>query len=60
MLEDLVTESNNLIVKQSSNNSHFTPTEVFLLIKVTDAVPLKSRNSVALHWQKKSDKTFFS
>ena len=31
-LEDLVSESNHLIVKQSSNNSHLTPTEVFLLM----------------------------
>ena len=29
-LEDLVSESNDLIVMQFSSNSHFTPTEVFL------------------------------
>ena len=56
-LEDLVSESNDLIVKQSSNNSHFTPTEVFLLMQVMDALPLQWRNSFALHGQK-SDKAF--
>ena len=56
-LEDLVNESKDLIVKQSSNNSHFTPTEVFLLMQVIDALPLQWRNSLALHGQK-SDKTF--
>ena len=56
-LEDLVNESNDLIVKQSSNNSHFTPTEVFLLMQVIDALPLQWRNSLALRGQK-SDKTF--
>ena len=55
-LEDLVSESNDFIVKQSSNNSHFTPTEVFLLMQVIDALPLQWRNSLALHGQK-SDKT---
>ena len=43
-------------LKQSSNNSHFTPTEVFLLMQVIDALPLQWRNSLALHGQK-SDKT---
>ena len=52
-LEDLVSESNDLIVKQSSNNS----TEVLLLLQVIDALPLKWRNSLALHEQK-GDKTF--
>ena len=39
-LEDLVSESNDLIVKQSPGNSHVTPTEVFLLMQVIDALPL--------------------
>ena len=37
-LEDLVNENNDLIVKQSSNKSHFTSTEVFLLMQVIDAL----------------------
>lgn len=52
MLEDLVNESNDLIVKQSSNNLHFTPMEVFLLMQVIDALPLQWWNSLALHGQK--------
>ena len=57
-LEDLVSESNDLIVnKQSSNNSHFAPTEVFLFMQVIDALPLQWRNSLTLHGQK-GDKTF--
>ena len=56
-LEDLVNESNDLIVKQSSNNSHSRPTEVFLLMQAIDALPLQWRNSLALHGQK-SGKTF--
>ena len=40
----------NVIVKQSSNNSHFTPVTV-------DALPLQWRTSLALHGQK-GDKTF--
>ena len=58
-LEDLVNESSDLhvVVKQFSNNSHFTPTELFLLTQVINALPLQWRNSLALHGQK-SDKTF--
>ena len=52
-----MSESNDLIVKQSSNSSHFTPTEVFLLMQVIVALPLQWRNSFALHEQK-SDKAF--
>ena len=56
-LENLVSESNNLIVKQFSNNSHFTHMEVFLLMQVIDALPLQWQNSLALCGQK-SDRTF--
>ena len=51
-LEDLLSESNDLIVKQSSSNSHFTPTEVFLLMQVIDALPLQWWKSLALCGQK--------
>ena len=37
-LEDLVNKRKDFIVKQSSNNSHFTPTEVFLFMQVIDAL----------------------
>ena len=56
-LEDLISESNDLINKQLPNNSHFTPMEVFLLMQVIDALPLQWRNSLSLCGQK-SDKTF--
>ena len=56
-LEDLVSESNDIIVKHPPNNSLFTPREVFLLVQVIDALPLQWWNSLALCGQT-SDKTF--
>ena len=56
-LEDLVSENNDLIVKQSPNSSLLTPTEVFLLMQVIDALPVQWRNSLALRGHKR-DKTF--
>ena len=40
-LEDLVSENNDLIVKQSPKSSLFTPTEVFLLMQVIGALPVQ-------------------
>ena len=56
-LEDLVSNNNDLIVKQSLNSSLFTPTEVFLLVQVIDALPVQWWNSLALCGHER-DKTF--
>ena len=56
-LEDLVSDNNDLIVKQSLNSSLFKPTEVFLLVQVVDALLVQWRNSLALCGHKR-DKTF--
>ena len=56
-LEDLVSDNNDLIVKQSLNGSLFTPTEVFLLMQVIYALPVQWRNSLALCGHKR-DTTF--
>ena len=56
-LEDLVSDNNDLIVKQSLNSSLFTSTEVFLLVQVIDALPVQWRNSLVLCGHKR-DKTF--
>ena len=55
--KEIITLEDVVIVKQSSNNSHFRPMELFLLMLVIDALPLQWQNSLALHGQK-SDKPF--
>ena len=56
-LEDLVSDNNDLIVKQSPNSSLLTPTKVFLLMQVIDALHVQWWNSLMLCGHKR-DKTF--
>ena len=56
-LEDLISDKNDVIIKQNLNESIFSPMEVFYLMQVLDALPMVWRNSL-LSCGPKSGKSF--
>ena len=43
MLEDLISDHNDFIVKENSNRLGFTPMEVFYLRQILDALPVETK-----------------
>ena len=56
LLEDLVSDKNDVIIKQNLNKSIFTPMEVFYLMQILDALPMAF---LVVLWAKKLEIFYF-
>ena len=57
-LDDLLTNRNDLIVKQNLNESVLTPLEIFYLMRIIDALPVQWRALLTRSRQKNAGKDF--
>ena len=60
LLEDLVSDKNDVIIKQNLNKSIFTPMEVFYLMQILDALPMAIvAKFLVVLWAKKLEIFYF-
>ena len=57
-LDDLLTNRNDLIVKQNLNESGLTPLEIFYLMRIIDALPVQWHALLMRSRQKNAGKEF--